>query len=281
MAKLNSFCTRCLSSIAMLFIIVGSFYLGGVYFQAVLLLIGALIAYEWAAAIPEKKKYALYLPIYLAAMFALSLLPIFVGVGTVLVLAVVTWFLAKKEKFRNLTTLGVVYISFGIAALYRIYVELPEDVFPWLVLVVWGMDIGGYLFGCTLKGPKLMPKISPNKTWSGLLGGIFLAVVFSCIFSYALYEWFDLKNMFLVFMDEAEFAEYIKMEYIVTSIFAAIFAVISQIGDLIQSAIKRHIGIKDFSNLIPGHGGFFDRFDALLFAGVIYYMSAGILDIFL
>lgn len=281
MVKLNSFSKRCLSSIAMLFISLGAFYLGGIYFQAFLLVLGGFIAFEWANAVPKENKYKIYFPIYLLSMLSLCLAPIFIGLGVVALLSVVTWFVARKEEFRKITTLGVIYISLGMAALFRIYVELPVDAFPWLVLVVWGMDIGGYLVGCTVGGPKLMPKISPNKTWSGLIGGICLAVVFSCAFSYLMFEYFDLKEMFIALMGEEEFESYVRLEYILTSVFAALFAVISQIGDLIQSAIKRHIGVKDFSNLIPGHGGFFDRFDALLFAGVIYYIGSGLLDIFL
>ena len=106
-------------------------------------------------------------------------------------------------------------------------------------------DIGGYVFGCSLKGPKLAPKISPNKTWAGLLGGIFLAVVIS----YGICWYFDAG---------AVVNAYITM--------AAALAVIAQIGDLIESAIKRHLGLKDSSNIIPGHGGIFDRVDGLIFA---------------
>ena len=118
--------------------------------------------------------------------------------------------------------------------------------------MVWAMDVGGFIVGCNLKGPKLAPKISPNKTWSGLIGGIILAMAVSYLYIY------------LVIRDDTGMHTFFV-------ILGGIVAAVSQIGDLIESAIKRKLGIKDSSSLIPGHGGVFDRIDGLIFAAPFFY----------
>ena len=127
----------------------------------------------------------------------------------------------------------------------------------WFIFMVWGVDIGGYIIGSALKGPKLAPHISPNKTWSGLIGGVILAVSVSFIYMYATKHIFDLP---MPLNEQLRFAQ-----------LGAFIAVVAQIGDLIESAIKRYLGVKDSSNLIPGHGGIFDRIDGLIFAAPIVY----------
>ena len=117
------------------------------------------------------------------------------------------------------------------------------------VIIVWATDIGGYIVGKSLKGPKLAPKISPNKTWSGLLGGMALASF--CSWGY----------LYLFGINDWRLA-----------IAGAIVAVIEQIGDLVESAIKRHLKIKDSSTLIPGHGGVFDRIDGLIFTAPFVFL---------
>ena len=129
--------------------------------------------------------------------------------------------------------------------------EYSFEMVLWLMFVVWATDIGGYVFGKSLGGPKLLPKISPKKTWSGLLGGM----LFACVVSY----------FFILTM--RHFEVYLSMPFFVGS--SAVLAVISQMGDLFESRIKRYLNIKDSSNLIPGHGGIFDRVDGLLFAAPV------------
>ena len=142
------------------------------------------------------------------------------------------------------------------------------------------MDTGGLVVGCNLKGPKLAPKISPNKTWSGLCGGILLAVSVSIIFMY-----FCTQIMEIPFYDFHKL-RYISFSYkpmnvryecnidsqVFYALLAVIVAILAQIGDLIESAIKRRVGVKDSSRLIPGHGGVFDRVDGLIFAAPFVYL---------
>ena len=111
----------------------------------------------------------------------------------------------------------------------------------WLLAVVWATDIGAYAFGRLIGGPKLAPSISPNKTWSGALGGMVSAVLVASalLWVYGLTATLGLAGL------------------------AAVLSAISQSGDLFESGLKRRYQVKDSGNLIPGHGGIMDRFDGL------------------
>ena len=111
----------------------------------------------------------------------------------------------------------------------------------WLLGAVWATDIGAYVTGRLLGGPKLAPRISPNKTWAGLLGGVVCAASWGA-------AWGALAG--------AGMAGAI--------VISAITAVVAQAGDLGVSAVKRRFGVKDASRLIPGHGGMLDRVDGFL-----------------
>lgn len=129
----------------------------------------------------------------------------------------------------------------------------------WLILVVAFADMGGYFAGRAIGGPKLAPKLSPNKTWAGAIGGIFFAMSVSVIFAI-------IKNG----------------DPLILALIAAVTAIISQAGDLIESTAKRRYGVKDSSGLIPGHGGVWDRFDGLiaasLFLGAMLALSPGLIS---
>lgn len=118
----------------------------------------------------------------------------------------------------------------------------------WLVLVVIASDVAGYFAGRLIGGPKFWPKVSPKKTWSGTVAGWVLAGLVGAFFA-------------------ARFG--LGSELIAIS---ALLAFAGQMGDILQSAIKRHAGVKDSSNLIPGHGGLLDRFDAMIAVGALAYI---------
>ena len=107
--------------------------------------------------------------------------PVFVSISGVLAVMFFVWFKAKTEDNKKLLAFGVPYIAIGMGAIAWLVMD-DALVFIWLLLAVWCTDIGGYVFGCSIKGPKLAPKISPNKTWSGFLGGMFLSMVMSFLF---------------------------------------------------------------------------------------------------
>lgn len=258
--KLGSFVKRTITALVMLPVAIGALWQGYPYVDVLALMVGVLLSWEWANMVPNRTSGA-YLSAY-AVSVAVSLLIYdeVVTAAVILLASLYVWFKAHKEEHRYLLTLGVPYISIGVGSLiwiYRnIFVEHPYNFYMtlWFFLMVWSMDIGGYIVGSNLKGPKLAPKISPNKTWSGLLGGIVLAMAVSVLYLYILP------------IDVA------SSEYKLYACLGGLIAGISQIGDLIESAIKRHLGLKDSSNLIPGHGGVFDRVDGLIFVAPFVYL---------
>lgn len=116
-----------------------------------------------------------------------------------------------------------------------------------LFAIVWGADIGAYFTGRTLGGPKLAPRISPNKTWSGFAGGLVTGIVAG-----------------LLVLRVAGLAPSLAL-----AVLCGALALVSVAGDLFESHMKRRFGVKDSGRLIPGHGGFMDRLDAFLFAAIL------------
>jgi phosphatidate cytidylyltransferase len=122
--------------------------------------------------------------------------------------------------------------------------EFGLEIVVSLLFVIWATDTGAYLAGKSVGGPKLIPRVSPSKTWAGLAGGVFWAAVFAVLAAYVL----DFRPIALF------------------AAFGACLAVVAQVGDIAESAVKRHFHAKDTSGFIPGHGGVLDRFDGLMFA---------------
>lgn len=144
---------------------------------------------------------------------------------------------------------GVLYISVAAAtfAALRREPEYGFDTTLWIALVVVATDVGAYFSGRLVGGPKLWPRVSPKKTWSGLGGGVLLSALVGFFFS-----WSTTGTYFY--------------EVCAVSMLAA---VVSQGGDLAESSVKRHFGVKDASALIPGHGGAMDRLDGFLAATLV------------
>ncbi|TWT11014.1 phosphatidate cytidylyltransferase [Streptococcus sp. sy004] len=115
------------------------------------------------------------------------------------------------------------------------------------ILIVWATDIGAYTIGRRFGRRQLLPKVSPNKTIEGGLGGIVSAMFIAIIF---------------MLIDKSVYA---PRHFLTMLILVIIFSVFAQFGDLVESAIKRHFGVKDSGNTIPGHGGILDRFDSMIF----------------
>jgi phosphatidate cytidylyltransferase len=135
---------------------------------------------------------------------------------------------------------GFVYIFAGFYGLIFM-LELDKLLVAGCLIIIFATDIGAFFIGKILKGPKLAPKISPSKTWSGAFGGILSAWV--CVFFGIDYLPHNSKIVVIVF---------------------CFLPVIAIIGDLIESYAKRVMGVKDSSNMLPGHGGVLDRIDSIL-----------------
>ena len=125
------------------------------------------------------------------------------------------------------------------------FVGARPRVMLWLLLIIVGADVGGWLFGLIFGGDKLWERLSAKKTWAGQIGGIICGVAMSLVY-FLQYKPFDTNSLFAV-------------------LFGCTIALLSQYGDLTASFIKRCLGIKDFGTLLPGHGGILDRFDGWIY----------------
>lgn len=147
---------------------------------------------------------------------------------------------------------GILYI--GLGAVCLVWLRNAEtdgrDVVLWLLLIIWATDVGAYFAGRTIGGPKLMPTVSPSKTWAGLGGGVVLAGLMG-----------------------GAVAAITGHSFEAGMVAAAVLAVLAQAGDLFESALKRRAGVKDSGRLLPGHGGVLDRVDGLLFATPFFALA--------
>ena len=171
------------------------------------------------------------------------------------------WHMMSKNRPYNLP--GYIFIIFSFYTVYYLRNELYGDYIYFLMILVICIftDIGGYIFGRTFKGPKLT-KISPNKTYSGMIGGYFLSIIFMSLFFLNLEILLGHTNI------ESTDKELSLNNFIlIISISTA-----SQIGDIIVSYFKRLSKIKDTGKIIPGHGGLLDRIDGMIFAFPMSYL---------
>ncbi len=149
---------------------------------------------------------------------------------------------------------GLIYVTVMLSFVFKVRFVQNGILYVWLIFIgAWGSDTCAYCVGKLLGKHKLPSKLSPNKTIEGCLGGIIGAALIGFLFALALFKITDYWWQFAVI--------------------GAISSVISQIGDLTASAIKRNHEIKDYGNLIPGHGGILDRFDSIIFiAPIVFYL---------
>ena len=161
----------------------------------------------------------------------------------------------------GVTVLGVFYVAFlgGFIAAMRVGFEnalvpfLSTKLLAFFFLVVMGADVGGYYFGKYLGKFKLIPQVSPNKTWEGVIGGLVLSSAFAALAT-------------TTFFPELPFQYSIPL--------AIVMSIVGLFGDLAESAMKRGSNTKDAASILPGHGGFLDRLDSLLFnAPLLYYFA--------
>ena len=156
------------------------------------------------------------------------------------------WVKIFKKK-NAIFFLGIIVLFVFLLSLLRIYnFEEFNLIFLWLIILTWLSDIGGYIFGKLFGGPKLT-QISPNKTWAGAIGSIILS-----------------QFAFLIFFLDSNY------KFNISIIFMQLFlSIIGQFGDILMSYVKRKNNKKDTSNFIPGHGGFLDRVDGLIWIIII------------
>ena len=172
----------------------------------------------------------------------------------------------KMSKNFSKKIFGIVFLLFSFYLAYLLRTEQGYKIFILVILISILTDIGGFIFGKIFKGPKLT-KISPKKTYSGVIGSFILSVVGSLIFI----EYFvGLKTY--IYLNYLSFEPYGINLNLFILFFILISSLISQLGDLIVSYFKRIAKIKDTGKILPGHGGLLDRIDGIIFTVPFVYL---------
>jgi phosphatidate cytidylyltransferase len=208
----------------------------------ILLSVAALVmTAEWCGLV-KAERWQMWLAL-IGVAFSMLLLephidvPTAAGLDALLAAGAVVALLTRKVK----VVAGMFYSGLPTVALSYIH-DQPDgiDLTLWTMIIVWATDIGAYFAGRAIGGPKLAPKMSPNKTWAGLIGGMIAATAIG----------FALTTVLHVQLRLAAFT--------------GLLAVAAQIGDLFESQMKRSAGVKDSGRILPGHGGVMDRLDGLV-----------------
>ena len=250
--RASSFAKRALSALALAPPVLAAVWFGPPWSDILILLSAGVLVWEWSRLVQANGAENATLAV---AVFGALLLGTFgewywalgvVFAGAVLPLprrAAMRWRAYRAQQ--DWIAAGTLYIGLpGIALIWLR--DLPDGlaVVIWLLLVVWAVDIFAYVAGRAIGGPKLWPAVSPKKTWAGLIGGVLASAIVGGA---------------LAFVEEGR-------DPVRLAVLAAVLAVVAQGGDLLESAVKRHFGVKDASDIIPGHGGLLDRVDGLLTA---------------
>ena len=258
---------RILSAAVLLPLVIAAIYLGHPYFTVLIIVFAGVAAWEWARVAGSQRTSATmpfpiaqdrqWPPIAVASAMVIMTVVILVGSPTAwpVILCVVvglTWlalgFYSREWRRIAWTVPGVIYVALAGASLILIRSDPDQGsaALLWIIALVVAADTGGYLVGRTVGGPKLAPRISPNKTWSGLGGAVLGAALAGLCTAFILNH----TNVWML------------------TLISAVLGLLEQGGDLVESAFKRHFGVKDTSQIIPGHGGVLDRVDGLLAVAV-------------
>ncbi len=251
-ARWDDLAIRAAAGLAMIGIGLGAVWLGGIWFHLLIAIVCGLMVWELVCMLDtarNRSQYILGAATAAAALIAIELPPSF---------ALPLLFLPAMLGLARMESGGVTYAVYTALILLAGYgmMALRDDFgllwMLWLVVVVVVTDIAGYFAGRTFGGPKLWPKVSPKKTWSGSVAGWIGAALVGLAFAGATKAGVGLMGI------------------------SVAVSMASQIGDIAESAMKRRVGVKDSSALIPGHGGLLDRFDGMLGAAVFLVIAGPI-----
>lgn len=236
---------------------------GGIVSAVILTIVSLIGVYEYLK-VYSLEKTAFAIVDYIGTLFFYVLIylekgeflfPLVVFVLMILLAIYVFMFPKYKDVDITKTFFGFVYVTVLLSFVFRIRSMESGILLSFFVLISsWGNDVFAYLVGSAIGKHKFTPKVSPNKSIEGFVGGILGAGVIGFLFGVI-------------------FADGIPFSGLYCAVIASLGSVPAVIGDLAASAIKRDNGIKDYSHLIPGHGGILDRFDSVFFtAPIIYYL---------
>jgi phosphatidate cytidylyltransferase len=253
--------TRLVSGIAMAAIAAGALAAGQAAFNGLVFVLALILSWEWGRLVHGRGAEIVIAVHVGAAALAVGLAALgFVGLGLLaLPIGAIVATLLSLGRHSLFAALGVFYA--GLPAVTLIWLRsdptygLRAAVF--VILVVIAADTGAFMAGRGLAGPKLWPSVSPNKTWAGLFGGVLAGGITGALMALAVPGSSALR----------------------LGATAAVLAFLAQMGDLMESAIKRRFGAKDTSALIPGHGGIMDRLDGLVIAATTAGLAGFFVDV--
>ena len=259
--NLSDLAPRIASAVVMAALALGTAWFGDRVYIIFWLAVSAAIFWEWTQIVAPDAR----LKLAIGAVALAAIAPAIAGgaiLYAVLILAVAMGLIAGLQSTRRLWhTLGLFYAASLLMAAIMLRFSFPLGLpaIFWLFAVVWGTDVMAYFGGRFIGGPKLWPRVSPSKTWSGFLTGIFSGALLGLLIG-----------------------AQVDMPVWPIFVLGLVTGAVAQGGDLLESSFKRHFGVKDASNLIPGHGGFMDRLDGFLaaavFACIFGAFRAGIFD---
>ncbi|MDR3500103.1 MAG: phosphatidate cytidylyltransferase [Parvibaculum sp.] len=243
--------TRILSALVLAPVALGLAWIGGWPFAAMLAAASVAMALELGALLPGGNRVrrgllvAIALATVLSTAFGLPLVALLIGAAG-LAFALANRLLKGDPVWPALFAFPYLVLPLASMIWLRLDPEFGRTALFWLLGVVWATDTFAYFAGRGIGGLKLAPRLSPNKTWAGLIGGMVGAALVGAAVSIVLTLGSPLR----------------------LALVSAFLAVVAQAGDITESALKRRAGVKDSGKLIPGHGGILDRVDGLVTAAV-------------
>lgn len=238
--------------------------LGGIYLKAFTFLLSLGGLYEFYKAIKEKKFNPIPWIGYILLFIFYLINNNFENITYIVVLATIILLIIPVINLKytfidvSITLLGFLYIGILFSFIPLVNMKSGGEFLVWLIFLgSWVTDTFAYYSGKYLGKRKLCPEVSPKKTVEGSIGGFLGSTIICGLYGIIVNNYFTEVNVIHYFL------------------IGALCGIVGQFGDLVASSIKRYVGIKDYSNLIPGHGGILDRFDSILFnsAVVFYYLT--------
>ena len=259
------FFTRLFSGIVLLIIAIAAFYFGNAALLSLSMFISTMALVELFRALDLEKKaisYTAYIYLtihYMLLYFKLDKYTEFLIILYLLILFAIYVFTFPKYKTEKiaLVYMGAMYIPLLFSFVYKTRCLYDGKYVVWLILISsWGSDTCAYAVGSLFGKHKIAPVLSPKKSVEGSIGGVLGAAILGGILGFALAKNFTTPTPVLTCATSC-----------------AIGSFISQVGDALASAIKRNHNIKDYGNIIPGHGGILDRFDSMIFTAPAIYFA--------
>jgi len=257
-AEVSALQKRLLSAAVLLPLAAAAVWLGPPYWDVLVGAIAVVMAWEWAGMCAfgqPRSRYALFgveaagvismlamtvaMVVAAGQAYRLSLLLLVLGGALACLLG-----MRRSGGHGGWHGFGTLYVGLPSIAIIWLRAQAPGGLasMVWVLALAIAVDTGAYAAGRSIGGPKLAPRISPNKTWAGLLGGIAAGMVVGAVAAL----WLGAPSVWPLVLA------------------SALLGIVEQAGDLVESGFKRYFGVKDSGHLIPGHGGFLDRVDGLL-----------------